>query len=162
MARETFVAGDAVREAELTLVSVNVSNLDGAYIEVGALSDEAVALRTIAAGEMLPARAIGSTYSVTMARLVVSVSDGLPENTSPGTNIDLWATVSDPYSSLPSSSTIVVPGATFVRALESDAYAMESQQRVELMVPRAFLRGLLAAQGDGASLIAVPTVSQAG
>ena len=162
VARETLLAGDPVRESELKLVAVNVSNLDGAYIEAGSLGQSPVALRTIAVGEMIPTRAIGPVSSVTMAKLVVSIAEGLPEDTSAGTNIDLWATFSDPYSSVPSSSAIVVPGATFVRTIESDAYAIDSQQRVELMVPRSSLRTLLAAQGDGASLIAVPTVRQAG
>jgi hypothetical protein len=46
--------------------------------------------------------------------------------------------------------------------METDAYGLENTQRVELLVPRSALRALLAAQGDGASLVIVPTVSQAG
>ncbi|CAB4569643.1 unannotated protein [freshwater metagenome] len=162
LARETLLAGDAIRESDLELVAVSVSSLGDTYLAAGKLPDGAVATRAIASGELVPARAVGSVASVTSARLVVAVAEGLPADTLPGTSIDVWATTRDPYSASPSSSSIVVAGATFVRALETDAYAMENETRIELMIPRAALRGLLGAQGDGASLIAVPTVSQAG
>ena len=56
----------------------------------------------------------------------------------------------------------MVPGATFVRMMEADSYATDGTQRIELLVPRASLRGLLGAQGDGSTLIAIPTIAQAG
>lgn len=162
VASETLLAGDAIRETDLELVAVSVSGLGDTYVAAGELVDGAVATRTIASGELVPARAVGSVTSITTARLVVAVTEGLPADTMPGTSIDVWATTSDPYSATPSSSSIVVPGATFVRALETDTYAMENETRIELMIPRSSLRALLGAQGNGAALVAVPTVSQAG
>ncbi len=162
VAQETLLAGDAIRETDLRTVPVSLAGVSDSYIRGGELAPGSVATRTIAAGEMLPTKAVGSTASVTNARIVVAVSEGLAPDTDPGTHVDVWATTSDPYSIASSTASVIVPGATFARVMETDAYGLENTQRVELLVPRSALRALLAAQGDGASLVIVPTVSQAG
>ena len=151
-----------MRAADLDLVSANLSEATTEYLVAGQLVEGAIATRTIGAGEFVPLDAIGRASAVTSTRLVVDVASGLPVDTEPGTAVDVWATVTDPYGETPSSSSIVVPGATFVRALESDSFASESSMRAELLIPRATIRDLLAAQGDGARIVVVPTVSQAG
>lgn len=160
--KSAVIAGDGIDESDLRVVSVNLASMSDTYVRVGQLESGAVVTRTVGAGELLPSGAVGSVKSMNQARLVVTVSDGLALDTPVGTTVDLWATTSDPYSSQPSSSTIVVPGATYARTLEADAYATDGAQRIELLVPRASLRALLAAQGDGSSLIAIPTSAQAG
>lgn len=162
VARSTVVAGAPVRAEDLDLVSANLSEATTAYLVAGSLVEGAIATRTIGAGEFVPRGAIGRASAVTSTRLVVDVASGLPDDTEPGTAVDVWATVADPYGETPSSSSIVVPGATFVRALEADSFASESGMRAELLIPRATIRDLLAAQGDGARIVVVPTVSQAG
>lgn len=157
-----MLAGDPIRETDLRSVPVSLAGVSDSYIRTGELAPGSIATRTIAAGEILPAKAIGSSATVTTARLVLAVSDGLAPDTAPGTHVDVWATTSDPYSATPSTTSVIVPGATFARILEADAYGLENAQRVELLVPRSAVRALLAAQGDGASLVIVPTVSQAG
>jgi hypothetical protein len=132
------------------------------YVTAGELAEGTIATRTIGAGEFVPLAAIGRASAVTSTRLVVDVASGLPADTEPGTAVDVWATVTDPYGEMPSSSAIVVPGATFVRVVEADSFASESSMRAELLIPRATIRDLLAAQGDGARIVVVPTVSQVG
>lgn len=160
--RTTVVAGTPLRSSDLELVSANLSDVTIAYVAAGELAEGAIATRTIGAGEFVPLSAVGRASAVTSTRLVVDVASGLPGDTEPGTAVDVWATVTDPYGEMPSSSSIVVPGATFVGALEPDTFASESSLRAELIIPRAAIRDLLAAQGDGARIVVVPTVSQAG
>jgi hypothetical protein len=160
--RNTVLAGTPLRISDLELVSVNLSDATSAYVAPGGLGEGAIATRTMGAGEFVPRSAVGRASAVTSTRLVVDVASGLPADTEPGTAVDVWATVTDPYGELPSSSSIVVPGATFVRALKTDSFASDSSLRAELLIPRATIRDLLAAQGDGARIVVVPTVSQAG
>lgn len=162
VARTTLVAGAPLKASDLELVSANLSDATMAYVAVGDLAEGAIATRTIGAGEFIPVSAVGSASAVMSTRLVVDVASGLPRDTEPGTAVDVWATITDPFGEMPSSSSIVVPGATFVRALESDSLTSESSLRTELLIPRAAIRDLLAAQGDGARIVVVPTVSQAG
>jgi len=160
--RSTVLAGAPLRAADLELVSANLSEATMTYVTAGELAEGAIATRTIGAGEFVPLAAIGRASAVTSTRLVVDVASGLPADTEPGTAVDVWATVTDPYGEMPSSSSIVVPGATFVRVVEADSFASESSMRAELLIPRATIRDLLAAQGDGARIVVVPTVSQVG
>jgi hypothetical protein len=160
--RTTVLAGSPVRASDLELVSANLSEATSTYVLSGELIEGAIATRTIGAGEFVPLTAIGRASALTSTRLVVDVASGLPADTEPGTAVDVWATVTDPYGEMPSSSSIVVPGATFMRALEADSFASESSLRAELLIPRATIRDLLAAQGDGARIVVVPTISQAG
>jgi len=160
--RTTVVAGAPLRSSDLELVSANLSDATRAYVVAGELAEGAIATRTIGAGEFVPISAVGRASAVTSTRLVVDVASSLPHDTESGTAVDVWATVTDPYGEMPSSSLIVVPGATFVRALEADSFANESGMRAELLIPRSAIRDLLAAQGDGARIVVVPTVSQAG
>ena len=160
--RSTVLAGTALSETNLELVPANLADARGAYLAQGSLADGVIATRTIGAGEFVPLSVVGSASAVTSTRLVVDVSSGLPADTTPGTPVDVWATLSDPFGEVPSSSAIVVPGATFVRTVEGDSIASETAMRVELLIPRATLRSLLVAQGDGAHIVVVPTVSQVG
>jgi hypothetical protein len=160
--RSTVLSGAPLRVADLELVSANLSTATTSYVTDGELAEGAIATRTIGAGEFVPLGAVGRPSAVTSTRLVVDVASGLPADTEPGTAVDVWATVTDPYGEMPSSSSIVVPGATFVRALEADSFASESSLRAELLIPRATIRDLLAAQGDGARIVVIPTISQAG
>jgi len=158
----TLFAGTALTDHNLSLVPANLASASNAYIAEGDLVAGSIATRTIGAGEFLPESAVGSASSVTSTRLVVDVTSGLPTDTIPGTAVDVWATLVDPFGDVPSSSSIVVPGATFVREVESNSIASEVSLRAELLIPRSALRSLLVAQGDGARIVVVPTVSQAG
>lgn len=160
--KATSVAGDGIDEADLRVVSVNLASMTDSYVRVGQLDSGSVLTRTVGIGEFLPVSAVSTVAAVNQARLVVTVSDGLAVDTPAGTIVDLWATTTDPYSSQPSTSTIVVAGSTYVRTMEADAYATDGTQRIEVLVPRSSLRALLAAQGDGSTLIAIPATGQAG
>lgn len=160
--RVAVVAGTALSEANLTRKPANLADASGAYLAAGDLVEGSIATRTLGAGEFVPQSAVGRVSAVTTTRMVVDVSSGLPEDTTPGTAVDVWATLTDPFGEQPSSSFVVVPGATFVRVVTSDALASDATMRAELQIPRSSLRSLLAAQGDGARIVVVPTVSQAG
>ena len=160
--RVTVVAGTALSEANLTRKPANLADASGAYLAAGDFVEGSIATRTLGAGEFVPLSAVGRVSAVTTTRMVVDVSSGLPEDTTPGTAVDVWATLTDPFGEQPSSSFVVVPGATFVRVVTSDALASDATMRAELQIPRSSLRSLLAAQGDGARIVVVPTVSQAG
>ena len=161
-ARATLVPGDPITAEDVVIVSVNLGASRVDYIAPGELEAHAVVTRTIGQGELIPSRALGHISAITSAHIVVNVSGGLPEDIAPGTQLDVWATNVDSYSALPTTSVIVVPGATLVRVMDSDPYALDEGHHVEMLVPRSAIKQLLVAQGDGARLTAVPTVSQAG
>ena len=158
----TVFAGTALTENNVALVPANLASVSDSYVAEGELVPGSIATRTIGPGEFIAHGAVGQSALVTSTRLVVDVNSGIPADTPPGTAVDVWATQVDPYGNEPSSSSIVVPGATFVREVESTTLASETSLRAELLIPRSALRSLLAAQGDGARIVVVPTVSQAG
>lgn len=162
VARETLLPGDRVDPANLSVAAVNLASSDERYVGAGNLHPGDVIIRTVGAGELLPASALGDTSAITATRMVLAVSSSLPEDTPIGASVDIWATRVDAYSVIPSATSLIVPGAILVRVREADPYSADSTMQIEVQLARSALRPTLQAIGDGARLVAVPTVSQAG
>ncbi len=90
--RETTVPGGAIDAAGLTVADVRLSGVDLArYVRADQpLQADAVALRVVEAGELLPASAVGSAEALGLRPVSVPVAGRLPESVRSGARVDLW------------------------------------------------------------------------
>jgi len=83
--------GTAVGAAELRTVEVRLGAQTDRYLLVeDGLPDEAVVLRTVAAGELVPATALGAATDLAVRAVAVPVTSGLSERIVAGADVDLW------------------------------------------------------------------------
>src|SRR5690606_17929951 len=118
--------------------------------------DGLIVTRTIAAGELLPASALGDAASEQWASVVLSVSGGLPQGVGPGSMVDIWAArkvAAERYD----APQILVQDVAVVRLTQPEAFMTSAQLEVELLVSRTSLARVLesVAAADVLSLVPV-------
>src|SRR5690554_257678 len=154
-AGSALAIGDVVRVDDLVETEVRLGAAIEHYLTPSRMPDgEIVVTRTISAGELVPASAVGQAKSTDWASLVVSVSGDLPRSVGAGTAVDVWATGEE--SETPG---IVASEATVVAvSSEESMVAGAAVSSVELVVPRDRVARLLQAKAAGDFLSLVPAV----
>lgn len=158
VARSALSPGDTVTGDDMVLRSVRLGDATDLYLGAGVLGDAGlVVTRAVAAGELVPASAVGAPEGVRVASVVVAVRGDLPRSVGAGSVVDLWsARQTDERDFGPPA--VLVGSATVVRVLEPDGLmAGSAVVAVELLVPRAKIAAVLAAvaAADAMSLVAV-------
>lgn len=149
--------GDRIYPADLQETSVRLGPADDRYLSRGDVpADGVVVTRTVSAGELVPASAVGSASSLRVASVVVRVSGELSHSVVPGTVTDVWsAAVTDDQQFGPPS--VLVGSVTVVRIIESTGLVRDARGHVvELLVPRDKIARVLEAVADGATITLVP------
>ncbi|MGM7422447.1 hypothetical protein [Cellulosimicrobium sp. ES-005] len=83
--------GTAVTAADLRTVEVRLGAQTDRYLLVAdGLPDEAVVLRTVAEGELVPASSLGTAADLTVRAVAVPVTTGLSERIVAGAAVDVW------------------------------------------------------------------------
>lgn len=92
VARETTVPGDPIDAASLTVAQVRLGevDLDGYLPADEPLPDDAVALRVVEAGELLPRSAVGSADDLALRPVSVPVRGATSDAVREGGQVDLW------------------------------------------------------------------------
>ena len=88
LARDVAPGQDLTADGVLSLVDAHPGT--DAYIPAGELPERAVAQRSLSAGELLPAGAVGSQTPEDLRAIVLRVSSSLPAGTATGDVVDLW------------------------------------------------------------------------
>ncbi len=156
-ASSTFTPGDHVYPSDLRLASVRLGIADDQYLREGDVPAEGVLVtRSVSAGELVPASAVGAASSLRVASVVVRVGGELSRSIESGSVADVWsAAVTDDRSFGPPA--VLVGSATVVRVLESKGLINDSRgQVVELLVPRERIARVLEAVADGDAISLVP------
>lgn len=156
-ASATLNPGDRVYLKDLDVASVQLGQSEGHYLSQSDVpADGLLVTRSVSAGELVPASAVGSASSVRVASVVVRVSGELSHSIAPGAVIDVWsAAVTDDRRFGPPA--VLVGSATVVRVLESKGLIADgSGHVVELLVPRDRIARVLEAHADGDSISLVP------
>ncbi|MFE6236449.1 hypothetical protein [Cellulosimicrobium sp. NPDC057862] len=100
--------GTPVTAADLRAVEVRLGTQVDRYLLVAdGLPDEAVVLRTVAAGELVPASSLGAAADLAVRAVAVPVTTGLSERIVAGAAVDVWY-VPEP----PAPTTGAEPGST--------------------------------------------------
>lgn len=90
-ASTTLVRGDGLQDAGLRVVRVRLDDVTGAYVRADdGIPADAVALRTVPAGELLPAAAVGSAAELDSRPVALEWQGPRPEALVRGASVDLW------------------------------------------------------------------------
>ena len=157
-AARTIVPGEVIAPDDLRVVDVALGPLADTYLAADGLGDAAVATRTIASGELVPAASVGDADSARTTSVVVRSTVDVPASVTAGTVVEVWAAppleqgeYDDPR--------ILVAGATVVSVTRDDSMIGGGAAALELVIPRADVAATLAAMADEAALSVVPTGS---
>ena len=149
--------GERVYPADLGLSTVRLGDTIDHYLAAGDVTSDGVLItRAVAAGELIPASAVGSPASLRLASVVVAVSGQLSKSIAPGAIVDVWASpvLDDRMFGPP---TVLVGSATVVRVLDSSGLISNDRARaVELLIPRDRIARVLEAIADGSAVSLVP------
>lgn len=157
-AARTIVPGEVIAPDDLRVVDVALGPLADTYLAADGLGDTAVATRTIASGELVPAASVGDADSARTTSVVVRSTVDVPASVTAGTVVEVWAAppleqgeYDDPR--------ILVADATVVSVTQDDSMIGGGAAALELVIPRADVAATLAAMADEAALSVVPTGS---
>lgn len=155
-ARGVLVPGAAVGPDDLVVVEVRLPDVASAeYLSASRrLPEDAVALRTVGPGELVPADALGSAQDVTLRPVAVPVRTVPSDDVVPGAVVDVWFTPKPPTSSEAKAPTprTLARGVTVAEVKRPDgAFAAGGSSVVQVLVPESALAPLLSAlSADGA------------
>ncbi len=156
-ARGALAPGDAIDAGDLVVSSVRLASVDELYLVPGDIPDDGlVVTRTVAAGELVPASAVGARAGVSLASVVITLGGQIPASVKPGSTVDLWA-ASEEETNLFGPPVVIVSGATVVRVIESDGLvASDDAASLELLVPRLRIARVLEAVANDDAMSIVP------
>ncbi|WDG19002.1 SAF domain-containing protein [Microbacterium sp. Clip185] len=154
-ATRTIVPGESISPSELRVVDVALGSLEGAYASGDTLPADAVATRTIPAGELIPAAAVGEASDVRTTTIVVPSSTAIPASIDVGTPVEVWAAPLDDQG-VRQAPRILVADAAVAALASSDSVMATNAPSIELVVPRESVADVLAALAGEATLSVVP------
>lgn len=156
-ARSALSPGDTVTADDLVVRSVRLGDASDLYLGTALLGDSAVVVtRVVAAGELVPASAVGAPESVRLASVVVTVRGDLPRSVESGSVVDLWSARQTEERDF-GPPAVLVGSATVVRVLEADGLVVGSAAvAVEMLVPRSKIAAVLDAVAGSHAMSLVP------
>jgi len=158
VARSALFVGDHVGADNLSVARVRLGDVSGRYVSPGELPSAGLLItRTVQAGELIPAGAVGTLAGASVTSIVVTVRPALAASIVPGSVVDLWAATKLGPSSY-SSPAVLAPAATVVRIIAPSGFMSTSDgQSVEILVPKSAVGSVLQsiANGDVISIVAV-------
>jgi hypothetical protein len=165
-ARTTLTPGQHVAASDLVSTSVRAGQIQKLYLSAAQVPSSGVVMtRAVAAGELIPASAVGSSAGAGLTSVVVSVNSALAASVGAGSRVDLWSAAQ--ATTAPGESTganpgafeaptVLVSSAIVVRIIEQKNLVATSGASVELLVPKADTASVLDAIANGAALSVVP------
>lgn len=159
-ARVPLAVGDSLDPADLVETRVRLGVADKLYLTPARLPTEGlVVTRTITAGELIPAAALGTSSGEAVTSIVLDLSGRLSGSLAAGSIVDVWsAAPTDDGGFGPPS--VLVGQAAIVRILEPTGLIQSDGARaVEVLVPKGKVAVVLeaVANAEAVSLIAVNT-----
>ncbi|MGV8884383.1 MAG: hypothetical protein ACOH1T_02180 [Microbacteriaceae bacterium] len=157
-ARTSLNPGDRVDVDDLIATSIRFDGASRLYLRGEDVPpDGFIVNRSVAAGELLPASAVGNVAGERLASIVVEVNGQLPRSVEAGARVDLWA-AREGDSGLFGPPVVIVSSATVVRLIEGDSIVVnQSSGSVELLVERSRVARVLEAIANEDVLSLVPT-----
>jgi hypothetical protein len=162
-AASTVNPGDRIYADDLQSTSVRLGEATGRYLlPADVPADGLLVTRSVAAGELVPASAVGSAASIRFASVVVTVSGQLSKTIAPGVVVDVWSAVETDHGVF-GPPVVLVGSATVVRVVESGGLIADGRGGgVEVLVPRGRIARVLEAVANGDAISLVPVSIPAG
>jgi len=155
-ARDPLAQGDVISLDDLVESHVRLDGADDLYLLEGDVPDDGlVVVKPVAAGELVPASAVGSAAGQRFASVVLTLATQLPASVGPGSPVDLWSAQEGDDGFGP--PTVLVSSATVVRLVTSEGLVVDKRvATVELLVPKSKIARVLEAVANGDALSVVP------
>ncbi|WP_159808525.1 hypothetical protein [Cellulomonas citrea] len=154
-AARTLAVGEPVTVERLQVVQVRGVDTDRYLLADGRLPDGAVLLRSVGAGELVPASAVGDPTDLSVRSVSVPLGSRPVESVPVGSHVDLWFTPAGDAPSGPSGAPhAVVSGVEVARVDKGAGYG--SAAGIEVLVDVDDLPAVLAALGSDGSVDVLP------
>ncbi|GAA3735844.1 hypothetical protein GCM10022239_09870 [Leifsonia bigeumensis] len=162
-ATSTVNPGDRIYIDDLQPTSVRLGEAAGRYLLPEDVPAEGLLVtRSVAAGELVPASAVGSAASIRFASVVASVSGRLSKAIAPGAVVDVWSAVETDHGVF-GPPVVLVGSATIVRVVDAGGLIADGGgEGVEVLVPRDRIARVLEATANGDAVSLVPVSIPAG
>ena len=156
-AADALAPGERIRPADLDTRHVRLESAEALYLVPGDVPAEGlVVTRSVAAGELLPASAIGSVDGVRMTSVVLDVRGALAASVQPASVVDIWAARESEGGGF-GPPVAIVSAATVVRLVESASIVSGADTTgIEVLVPRSKLARVLEAIANDDAVSIVP------
>lgn len=154
----TLSPGDRVDADDLVERSVALDGADDLYLRVGDVPDDGfVAAQPVAAGQLVPLSAAGSSDGERATSLVLQLAGPVSSVVESGSLVDVWG-VAAPGQGETGTPLVLASGATVVQVLADESLVGSSgaAPSVEVLVPRTRIARLLRAIASGDALAVVP------
>ena len=159
-ATRTIVPGEVVSADELRVVDVALGASETTYLPPDALGDGLIATRTIGAGELVPAAAVGAAESARTTTVVIRSATDVPAAVTAGTVVEVWSAPAEEQGrhGIPS---ILIADATVVSVVQDDSMIGGGAASLELVIARSDVAATLAAIAAESALSVVPVTAAA-
>lgn len=155
-AAHTLVPGQPVAHDDVRPVEVALGQAAGAYLTAATLEEGLVATRTVEAGELVPASAVGDAAGVRTTSVVVRSAVDIPASVVPGSVVEVWSAPRLERGTF-ETPRILVADATVAWVGRDDSAIGGGGVALELVIPRADVAATLEAVAGEAALSVVPS-----
>lgn len=159
-ATDALIVGERIHPADLARLNVRLDAAADLYLTPDQVPAEGVLVtRTVVAGELIPASAVGTVSGESVTSLVVTLRGMLAAGVDAGSIVDVWAAAQEDTTRYAPPG-ILVPGATVVRVVEqSGLLSATDAPIVEILVPKNTVSAVLEAiaNDDAIAVVAVNT-----
>lgn len=158
-AATTLVRGDGLQQAGLRVVRVRLDDVGPAYVRADEpVPADAVALRTVPAGELLPTAAVGRAAELESRPVALTWQGPRPEALVRGATVDLWVAEREGTSEYGEPQLRVRSADVFAVVEGSTGLGSTGGTQVQVMLEPDGVQQMLAAlaAGDRIDLVLVP------
>lgn len=154
-ATRTVLPGESISSADLQVVEVGLGSLGDSYLAPHSLESGAVAVRTLAAGELVPLAAVGDADDLRTTSVVIG-STAVPADVTSGALVELWHAPPIEDGRAFEEPRILVADAVVAHVAEEEGMLAGARTDVEVIVDRADVADVLAAITGGDAISIVP------
>jgi hypothetical protein len=156
-ARAALAVGDHIEVSDLVATQVRLGGAGNLYVTPDRLPDDGlVVTRTIAAGELVPASAVGRTSGTTVTSIVLELTGTLAASIGPGSVVDVWSARKTAQTSF-GPPTVLVGQAAVVRLVEPTGLVAASGIRsLEILVPKGKVAAVIESVANQDAIAVVP------
>lgn len=162
-ARVALAVGDRIDTSDLVATQVRLGGADTLYVTPGRVpADGLVVTRTIAAGELVPASAVGTRSGESVTNIVVELQGELAAAIGPGSVVDVWSSRQTDRGLFGPPAVLVGEAAIVRLARPAGFMAADGGISVELLVPKAKVAAVLESVANGDAIAVVPVNTELG
>jgi Flp pilus assembly protein CpaB len=156
VASETLTPGSRIEAADLRIESVRLGTVARGYVRPADVPDDGlVVVRTVRAGELVPAASVAERDTTGLATVVIPGRAPLAGSVAPGALVDVWG-AARPERGVIEPPAVLVSGAEVAAVVEADGMMSSSGPSVELLIPREKTAAVLEALAAGDVIDLVP------